>query len=338
MQRALFAVYGLVLSGCASMDETKHVWPTLRGAAPIVIAHRGASGYLPEHTLEAYALAIDHGADVIEPDLVFTKDRVLVARHERFLSGTTDIAAHPEFAARKRADQFATRSEGDQRTDWWVEDFTLAEIKTLRARQQREGRPKEFDGKFEIPTFAEVLSLADRKARQSGRPVGVYPETKHPDYFAAIGMDFAAPLLGALDAYDAGPVYIQSFHPEILKRLKNKTKATLVQLVEDVGGAPSVPLDDIARYAGGVGPQKSLVSSSFLMKAHALGLVVHPWTYRLDAPPTGGFPPDSAEYGTDGIGEMAAAFARGVDGVFTDFPDAGAIARSRAADRQRQRP
>lgn len=321
----IMAAVSAVFGGCSSMSENYLRWPTLTGAAPIVIAHRGASGYRPEHTLEAYALAVSHGADVIEPDLVITKDGVLVARHERYLSGTTDVSKRPEFASRKRFDAFIEKDEGRRLEDWWVEDFTLAELKTLRAVQPRAGRSKDFDGLYEVPTFAEVLALAQQMSTASGRPIGVYPETKHPDYFESIGLDFEKPLLDALQRYEAGPVFIQSFVPDILKQLKGKTQAKLVQLVENRGGSPSVSLEDIARYAGGVGPEKTLLTEAYLREAHRLGLFVHPWTYRLDAPPQGGFPT-----GGDGVAEMTAAFESGVDGLFTDFPDAGLDARTRA--------
>lgn len=333
--RCLAAAAVIAASGCATMHPDAQ-WNTRDGQAPIVIAHRGASGYLPEHTLEAYALAIEQGADVIEPDLVLSKDGVLVARHERYLSGTTDVAARPEFASRKRFDAFIEKDEGRRLEDWWVEDFTLAELKTLRARQPREGRSKEFDGLYLIPTFEEVLKRVSAESVKRGRPIGIYPETKHPDYFRSIGLDFEAPLLAALKGYTSGPVYIQSFVPEILVRLKGKTEATLVQLVEDKAGAPSVSLAAIAGYAKGVGPEKTLVDAAFLKRAHALGLVVHPWTYRLDQSPVGGWPADDGSV-SGGVAEMTAAYALGVDGLFTDFPDAGVAARRRAEEAPRAR-
>ena len=326
MKPLIVAAFAAALAGCASMDAANAPWPTLDGAAPVVIAHRGASGERPEHTLEAYALAIAQGADFIEPDLVVTRDGVLVARHERYLSGTTDVAARPEFAARKRFDAFIEKDEGRRLEDWWVEDFTLAELRTLRARQPREGRSKAFDGLYQVPTFAEILALAAREARSRGRAVGVYPETKHPDHFEAIGLDFEKPLLDALRGYDAGPVFVQSFVPGILKRLQGKTDATLVQLVEAKDGRPSVPLEAAAQYAKAVGPDKTLVDAAFVAEAHRLGLRVHPWTYRLDSPPASG---------PAGVAEMEAAFALGVDGLFTDFPDAGVAARRAAASRKR---
>lgn len=293
--RAALLLAGLAsLAACAAPKEVGVMWGTLDGKPPLIIAHRGASGYLPEHTLEAYALAIEQGADVVEPDLVFTKDGVLVARHDRYLSTTTNVADKPEFAGRKRANPDpATES----REDWWVEDFTLGELKTLRARQPFPGRSKEHDDKFEIPTFAEMLALAAAKSKEAGRPVGVYPETKHPAYFASIGHDFEAPLLEALEGFDAGPVFIQSFEPEILKRLKGKTDAKLVQLVyeKEPGAGPNIPLAKIATYADGVGAAKSLYLNFwderwlpvFSDEARELGLFVHYWTFRDDEPNAG---------------------------------------------------
>ncbi len=281
----------LVLAACAddgaAITAENRPWPTLNGDSPLIIAHRGASGYLPEHTLEAYGLAIEQGADVIEPDLVLTKDGVLVARHDRYLSTTTDVAAHPEFAARKKPN---ADPDDSSREDWWVEDFTLEELKTLRAVQPFPGRSKDYDGLYGIPTFADVLIFVSARAEALGRPVGVYPETKHPGYFQFIGMDFEQPLLAALEGFDAGPVFIQSFEPDILKRLKEKTDAKLVQLVyeEMPGAGPNIPLTEIAAYADGVGPSKDLILNeeggltSFVSSSHKLGLTVHPWTFRAD--------------------------------------------------------
>lgn len=351
-------------AGCAGAPgETamarKMAWNTLDGRPPLVIAHRGASGYLPEHTLEAYALAIEQGADVIEPDLVFTRDGVLVARHDRFLSTTTDVEDHPGFADRRRASDDPNDAPRD---DWWVEDFTLAELKTLRARQPFPGRSKAFDGLYEIPTFAEVLALARAEAAKRGRTVGVYPETKHPSFFASIGRDFEAPLLEALDGFEAGPVFIQSFEPEILKRLKGKTGAKLVQLVyeETPGAGPNIPLAEIATYADGVGAAKDLILSvdgalsGFIMEAHAIGLSVHPWTLRDDQRNAGIENLFALTHGESASGASAADvyyviinpewlgaigvpndaglevltfYMQGADGVFTDFPDTAAKVR-----------
>lgn len=362
MRRAVFALLAIV-AGCATPRETPVKWPTLDGKPPLIIAHRGASGYLPEHTLEAYALAIEQGADVVEPDLVFTKDGVLIARHDRYLSTTTNVADKPEFAARRRANDDPADTP---REDWWVEDFTLAELKTLRARQPFPGRSKEHDDKFEIPTFAEMLSLVTAKAKEAGRPVGVYPETKHPAYFASVGLDFESPLLKALEGFDAGPVFIQSFEPEILKRLKGKTAAKLVQLVfeETPGAGPNIPLETIATYADGVGASKNLnfiredAYGTFNLRAHGLGLFVHFWTFRDDQPNAvfnkvlveSGFEgqcdwlmsgpvlcknPEGPS--TAGAGLDIAAFEleyvmQRTDGVFADFPDTAVKRRSRLSE------
>ncbi len=313
------------------------MWRTLDGKAPLIIAHRGASGYLPEHTLEAYALAIDQGADVVEPDLVFTKDGVLVARHDRYLSTTTNVADHPEFASRKRANN---DPKTPPREDWWVEDFTLAEIKSLRARQPFPGRSKEFDDLYAIPTFAEIVSLVAHKANEAGRPVGLYPETKHPAFFKSNGQDFETPLLEALEHFEAGAVFIQSFDPEILMNLQGKTAAKLVQLVgETAAGAGRAPtLTAIDLYADGIGVAKGLVlapdgdETGLIAKAHGLGLFVHAWTFRDDQPgdaPRTAVQEKSPSPASAPEGELDFFFTLGADAVFTDFPDTAF--RTRAA-------
>ncbi len=302
---------------------------TLDGKAPVIIAHRGASGYLPEHTLAAYALAIEMGADFIEPDLVITKDGHLVARHENYLSTSTDIADHPEFAGRRR------ENPAFSRTDWWVEDFTLVEIKTLHARQAFPGRSAKNDGLHEIPTFEEILWLASESSTPARR-IGVYPETKNPGYFRDLELDFQLPLLMALEAngyLGAGkPVFIQSFEPWMLRELRKKTDTRLVMLVYsravDEPGAPTsepnVALEEIAAYADAVGPYKRLLidgegrDTGFITRAHELGLLVHPWTFRSDALEAP-FTNPEAEY--------AAYFALGVDGLFSDFTDQAVAAR-----------
>ncbi len=311
------------------------------GAQPIVIAHRGASGELPEHTIEAYARAIELGADFIEPDLVITKDGILVARHDRFLSTTTDVAERTEFLARRRIDAYAARTEGFSRTDWWIEDFTLAELKTLRARQPRQGRSLAHDDQFSVPTFDEVIALA----AASGRSVGIYPETKHPEFFRSIGLEFESPLLASLENFEGGPVFIQSFEPDILRRLRGKTSMPLVQLIASVGGLPYPNIDVavIAEYADGVGPSKDLALSpsgsltGYIGAAHAEGLLVHVWTHRDDAPYLSGeviIPADivqcaaGADRPAGAVFEAATLFAAGVDGIFSDFPDTAIAGRN----------
>jgi glycerophosphoryl diester phosphodiesterase len=320
----------------------------------LIIAHRGASGERPEHTLEAYALAIDQGADVIEPDLVITRDGVLVARHENEISETTDVASRPEFAARRTTKTI----DGRAVTGWFTEDFTLAELKTLFARERLpQLRPASaaFDGRFRVPTFAEVLALA------RARGVGVYPETKHPAWHRALGLPLEEPLLAELarvgwNRADA-PVWIQSFEANNLKALKARTPVRLVQLMAAEGGpadggpgyaAMATPegLAAIARYAWGIGPAKALVlaedgrgglaATGLAARARAAGLAVHAWTVRAENL----FLPAPLRRGEDPAahGDMAAEVRRlaeaGVDGLFCDFPGACVAARQGMGPRQ----
>ena len=293
---------------------------------PIIIGHRGASGYRPEHTLESYRLAVEMGADFIEPDLVSTKDGVLIARHENEIGGTTDVAER--FPDRKTTKTI----DGASVSGWFTEDFTLAEIKTLRARERLSFRSHAYDGQFQIPTFDEVIALAQTLGQERHRGVGIYPETKHPTYFRAIGLPLEETLVASLAAHgwnrrDA-PVFIQSFETGNLRELRQKTPVRLIQL-----GATAAKFDDdglkaIASYADGIGVEKSLVvpigadgrssaATDLVARAHAAGLVVHVWTIRVDKE----FLP--AAY----AGKPEAEFQRfrdlGVDGIFTDFPDVG---------------
>ncbi|HEY9619963.1 MAG TPA: glycerophosphodiester phosphodiesterase family protein [Crinalium sp.] len=245
-------------------------------ARPLIIGHRGASGLRPEHTLASYELAIALGADFIEPDLVSTKDGVLIARHENDITGTTDVADHPEFADRKTTKII----DGNPITGWFTEDFTLAEIKTLRAKERLPFRDQSFNGQFEIPTFQEVIDLAKQKSAELGRTIGIYPETKHPTYFDSIGLSLEEPLVKTLKAngYDKpnSPVFIQSFEVSNLKELNGKIDVPLVQLFDasDVkpydfvaSGDPRTygdllkpsGLAEIATYANGIGPWKRLI-------------------------------------------------------------------------------
>ena len=233
-QAAKAGVLGLtlatVLAACGGSDDARY--PTLTGDRPLVIGHRGAAGYLPDHTLEGYKKAIDMGADFIEPDLVATKDGVLVARHEPNITGTTDVASHPEFASRK-----TTRVvDGVPETGWFATDFTLAEIKTLRAIQPLAERDAQYNGKFSIPTLKEVLDLAKSEGTRVGRTIGVYPETKHPTYHVDAGLKLEDRLLAILATYGytqkSSPVIIQSFEVSNLKYLRTKTQVRLVQLID----------------------------------------------------------------------------------------------------------
>nr|WP_262408224.1 glycerophosphodiester phosphodiesterase [Sphingopyxis sp. OPL5] len=320
--------------------------PTLDGKAPIVIAHRGASGERPEHTLEGYLLAIDLGADYIEPDLVLTKDGVLVARHENEISETTDVADHPEFADRKAT----KRIDGTEFTGWFTEDFTLAELKTLRAKERLpQLRSTDYDGRYEIPTFEEILDLLVRVNKGRKEPVGVYPETKHPSYFASIGLPHEATLLATLDRYGyrgrSAPVFIQSFEVANLKAIRARSDLPLIQLMDGEGGpaddakttyaamATPAGLKAIAAYADGIGPNKAMViprgalgtlgePTTLVADAHAAGLKVHPWTFRrenyfLPLADKGGINP--AGHGDLGA-EIDAYLKTGIDGLFSDNP------------------
>lgn len=315
---------------------------------PILIAHRGASGERPEHTIASYTLAIEQGADFIEPDLVLTKDGILVARHENEISTTTDVADHPEFASRmttKVIDRHSVKG-------WFTEDFTLAELKTLRAKERLPKlRPANtaYDGQFTIPTFDEIIALAQSKSKETGREIEIYPETKHPSYFAAIGLPHEGPMLAALEG--AGftqkddPVFIQSFEVGNLIALSSKTGLRLIQLVDADGGPADRPettyahmlsddgLKDIARYAAGIGPAKDLIirrtllgaldgSTGLVARCHAAGLEVHPWTFRAENffLPLGlrnGINPRSTG---DLAEEIRLFLAEEIDGLFCDFP------------------
>ena len=239
---ALALTAALALAACGGSDSPSY--PTLNGDTPLVIGHRGASGYRPDHTLESYKLAIDMGADFIEPDLVATKDGVLVARHEPNITGTTDVATRPEFASRKTTKNV----DGVNEEGWFVSDFTLAELKTLRAVQPLSDRDQSYNGKFQIPTFEEVLDLAKAEGTKAGRTVGVYPETKHPTYHAKLGLPLEDRLLAVLSKYGyttkASPVIVQSFEVSNLKYLRSKTQVRLVQLVDanDVNADGSMDL------------------------------------------------------------------------------------------------
>lgn len=339
-RRALAAA----LPATALIAQTAWAMPAKR---PIVIAHRGASGLRPEHTTAAYRLAVDQGADFIEPDLVFTRDGVMVVRHENEIGGTTDVAAHPEFAARK-----ATRViDGETVEGWFTEDFTLAELKTLRARERLPKlRPEsaKFDGTDAICTFDEVVALAKAESRRVGRTIGLYPEMKHPTHFAAVGFDFPARLAAALkthglDGRDA-PVFVQCFEVAPLKAIRSLTRARLVQLVSAEGGpadrqgvsykdmVSAQGMRTIATYADGVGPDWSMViptvdgglgaPTPLVADAHAAGLAVHPWTVRAEnhyLPPKLRIGADPAAHG-DVDAVYRALFASGVDGLFSDFP------------------
>lgn len=327
---------------------------TLSGERPLVIGHRGAAGHLPDHTLEGYKLAIEMGADFVEPDLVATKDGVLIARHEPMLGATTDIADRPEFAKRKNTYEM----DGANITDWFASDLTLAEVKGLRAKQPLTERDPSKNGVFAIPTLDEIIALVKAESARLGRPIGIYPETKHPSHHVALGLPLEDRLLKALA--DAGwtsktsPVIVQSFDSASLKALRAKTSVRLAQLVPGETPITRAVLEEIKTYADGVAPAKSLLlpsenvdrdadgkpddlnadgvlderdrvllaGTSLVQEAHDVGLFVHTWTLRSEPRRL------LSDYAGNPAAEYQALYALGVDGVFTDFPDAAVEARS----------
>ncbi len=365
-------------------DPAMALEKTLDGKPPLVTGHRGAPGYLPEHTLEGYRLAIEAGVDFIEPDLVITKDGVLIVRHEPLLGGTTDVADHPEFADRK----VKRTLDGVEVEDWFAGDFTLAEIKTLKAKQAMADRDQSHNGKYAIPTLQEVIDLAKAESAARGRVIGIYPETKHPTYHAQLGMPLEDKLLDALKAAGwtekTSPVIIQSFEVGNLKYLHGKTNVRLVQLVDADGldqdgnitlAVPSAqPYDfvvagdkrtykdlvtkaglaEIKTYADGVAPWKPYIQPSkqvdanndgkpddlngdgkmderdrvlieptaVVKDAHEAGLFVHSWTFRSESYRL------ASDYKNDPSAEYKVFYDLGIDGLFSDFPDAAVKARS----------
>jgi glycerophosphoryl diester phosphodiesterase len=313
----------------------------LAQSAPIphvlVIAHRGASGHRPEHTIEAYSLAIAMGADFIEPDLVSTRDGVLVARHENEIGGTTDVAQ--QFPAR----QTTKTIDGRAVTGWFTEDFTLAELQTLRATERLPFRSHAFDGQFPIPTFDEVVALADAKSLETGRPIGVYPETKHPTYFKGIGLALEPRVVDVLTKHGKtrrdDPVFIQSFELSSLQTLRPMTALRLIHLLDEGADVSPARLTAISTYVDGIGPHKRLIvpanadqtlraPTSLVEDAHRAGLLVHVWTMRNEESFL------SPSYGGDPMREYQQFAALGVDGIFSDFADV-AVAALRGAPAER---
>jgi glycerophosphoryl diester phosphodiesterase len=329
------------------------------GRRTLVIGHRGASGYRPEHTLASYELAARMGADFIEPDLVATKDHKLGARQAPEISGTTDVSARPEFADRRRT----VSLDGVAVTGWFTHDFTLAELKSLRAVErlpQVRQRNTLYNGLFEIPTFEEVLALRARLQRELGRPIGVYPETKHPTYFQQLGLALEDPLVATLrghgfDRADA-PVFVQSFEATNLRDLHTRFGLRTPKIF--LTGAAGAPFNDptsyadylspaglaeLRRFVRGVGPDKNQIIprladgslgsvSALVSNAHAVGLLLHPYTFRAENQ----FLPTDYRVGTDptaygrAIDEQVTFLRAGIDGLFTDQADIGVLARSLA--------
>ena len=352
--------------------------------APLVIGHRGgATGYLPEHTLVNYALGIALGADFVEPDLVATKDGHLIARHEPNLIATTNVNHIPKFASRKRTAVI----DGVEEEGFFASDFTLAEIKQLRAVQPMAERDQSFNGEFEIPTLEEIIAFVKRKSAEEGRRIGIYPETKHPTYHQSIGLALEDRLLAVLSKagwnHRNAPVFIQSFETANLRYLRTKTSVRLVQLVDADDVAPdgkitfAAPFDkpydwvvsrpdglfkdlltpkglaEVRTYADGIGPWKPYLISSACIRivdgacadingdglineadrkllaptevvanAHALGLLVHPYTFRNEQRRL------ASDYKGNPVNEYLTFYEHGVDGMFSDFADSAFVARA----------
>ncbi|MFD7278126.1 glycerophosphodiester phosphodiesterase [Streptomyces sp. NPDC059862] len=351
----------LGLSGTARADA-RHGGRGMKSLpVPTIVAHRGASGYRPEHTLGSYQLALDMGADIVEAgDLVPTKDGHLVCRHEPEIGGTTDVADHPEFADRRTTKVL----DGVSTTGWFTEDFTLAELKTLRATERiPANRPHNtlYNGRWEIPTFEEVLQWQEEQTRRRGRQVWIYPELKHPTYFRKLGLGLEERVAKVLRKYGRNkwnsPVILQSFEPTSIQRLNKLVDNPLVVLLSGASTRPwdfvetgdprtvadlikPAGLREIASYAQGIGPTLDLIipkdaagnltePTTLVSDAHKVGLVLHPWTLRNENP----FLPADFRKGTDAdaygdvFGAYRAYFATGIDGIFTDHPDTGLLAR-----------
>ncbi len=297
----------------------------------IVIAHRGASGERPEHTASAYKLAIDQGCDFVEPDLVLSRDGVLIVRHENEISETTDVADRPTYADRR------TRKvvDGKAVEGWFAEDFTFDELKTLRCKERLPDlRPQNtvYDRTDPILSFEELIALAREDGATRGRPVGLYVEMKHPAYFATLGFDMPRAVADVLRRHGLGgadaPVIVECFESAAVKSVRGLVSVRLGQLVAPSEGEMLTPgrLAEIATYASAIGPEKSLATPQVIADAHAADLQIHAWTYRAEntflAPAFRSGDGDAAH--GDLEGEIRRAVADGIDGVFCDYP---AIAR-----------
>jgi glycerophosphoryl diester phosphodiesterase len=356
------AVLGLPgTARAASHPSTGGTAGTYKLPVPAIIGHRGASGYRPEHTFGSYQLALDLGADVIEQDLVPTKDGHLICRHEPEIGGTTDVASHPEFAGRKTTKTI----DGVATTGWFTEDFTLAEIKTLRAVERLPAvrqRNTLYNGRWEIPTFEEVLKWADEQGRKRGKAVWLHSETKHPTYFRKLGLGLEEPLAKLLRRYGRdrknSPQFLESFESGSLRRLGalgiGTPKIFLLDVATshpydfvDSGDSRSVAdlitpdgLKWVASFAQGIGPTLLLIiprdaagklgkPTTLVRDAHAAGLVLHPYTMRNENT----FLPADFVKGTDAnaygepFGAFKVYFEQGIDGIFSDNADTALLAR-----------
>ncbi|MDQ4091994.1 MAG: glycerophosphodiester phosphodiesterase [Actinomycetota bacterium] len=335
--------------------------------APLVIGHRGAAGYRPEHTLASYELAARLDAEFIEPDLVSTKDGVLVARHEPEISQTTDVVQHPNFTDRKTTKVI----DGKQLSGWFIEDFTVAELKTLRAVERMPGvrqRNTLYNRRCQIPTFDEIIALREQLSTELGRQIGIYPEIKHPSYFRSISLPLEPQLVDALSRAGlnepAAPVFVQSFEVSTLQALHGQLRVPMIQLINSTGApADFVAVGDkrtysdmvtpaglagIAGYAAGIGPAKDRIvprdaaefsqpPTPLVHDAHAIGLLVHPFTFRNEnrfLPAEERSSSDPNAYG-NAFAEYQQFYTLGVDGLFSDVVDTAIAARTEFLSRQR---
>lgn len=327
---------------------------------PLVVSHRGASGYRPEHTLAAYELAVAQGADYIEPDLVSTKDGFLVDRHENEIGGTTNVADHAEFADRKTTKTV----DGEEITGWFTEDFTLAELKTLRTRERLANRDQSavYDGLYQIPTYREVLELREQLSKKYDRTIGIIPEIKHSTYFQSIGLPMEKKVVGETAQFGLNhrkaPMWVQSFELTNLLELKSKHgyKANTTFLTTAEGGPADLAargddttyaellapasLKKLSKSLNGLGPNKNQVipnnpdgtlgePTSLVKDAHAVGLQVIPWTFRNENQYMAKdfWKGEDKDAHGKAIEEIVTYLKTGIDGFFTDYPDTGVVAR-----------
>lgn len=364
MLKILFLILSIATTMLIAPIANAKTWPTLNGDKPLIIGHRGAPGYLPDHTLAGYERAARMGADFIEPDLVSTKDGVLISRHEPNLKDTTDVSEHPEFANLKRIEQL----DGKDEEGWFASDFTLAQIKTLRAIQPRKDRDSQYNKQFEIPTFEEILLLRTRLSQELGREIGVYPETKHPSWHAQKNLALEKKLIALLKKYNLNqensPVYIQSFELSNLKELKTLSPVKRIYLIDGDEVLPNgditsqkpydfvlngdsrrydqmlsdASLKEIAQTVHGIGPWKSYIAS-YKTDTHQVKTRINPNDLITRAHKVGlsvhpfTFRNEIKHLtqtdGDDPYNEYALFFSLGVDGLFSDHSDTAIAARQK---------
>ena len=290
------------------LKDTKYLSKTLimtQRECPLIISHRGASGYIPEHSIPAYKLAIDLKTDYIEPDLCLSKDSVFVALHDLLLDDTTNIASFTEYSNRKKTQIV----DGKILTGFFVNDFTISELKELRLNQRLPQRSQLYNGLFEIPTLDEIMNLLETENNK----IGIFPELKHPSYFESLGFCMENMLLEQLSNYNKDLIMIQCFEENTLISLRNKTDIPLILLVEDNDIWNNDYLKNISKFVNGIGPKKDLLDYKKMEMAHNNNLKVYPWTFRADD--------IDSKFNTFEEEQLYYIYCLGVDGLFTEFPD-----------------